>query len=127
MTAPGCRGNDPYAAYDVRLDGDPASCQAAAALLRRCCARLPGPGAQPTDLSAVAAAVAQLAAALDRYGMELRRAQHHHARASEEARGGAFGRERDRNAALALAARARRRLRLACADILPEGGYRSPP
>lgn len=107
------RRDDPYEGYDVRLDGDPGSCQAAAAVLRAEAARLPGRG--QTGRHPAYDLAERLAAALDRYGADLRRAQSRHAAAATDT---------ERNAALALAARARRRVRLACADITGPGGIR---
>ena len=110
------------------LSGDPASCRAAAAALRARAAAVasamgptrhgaatsdpPGSPAPDVPAGAVWAQAEALAAALDRFGAELRRAQHEHAAAR---------RDLERNTALALAARARRRLRLACADTAPTG------
>lgn len=105
---------------DPRLEGDPASCHAAAAELRSWCRALRGPDAEGTPQEAVLAGADRLAAALDRFAIELRRAQCDWARATTEPAYPAASREPDRNAALALASRARRRLRLTCADILPE-------
>lgn len=142
MTGAPTRVDDPYPAYDVRLDGDPGSCHAAAAALRAATRDLGGPGGLdhtndpggPDGLGGlgetgkeVVADALRLADALDRFAIELRRAQTDHARACAADRDDDDRAADERNAALALAARARRRLRIASADISAAGRYGCPP